>query len=46
MDICGNIKAQEALAELIAYLDSSKGFRKTRNLLGLFKLIRESKEDL
>ena len=46
MGICGNIKAQEALAELIAYLDSSKGFRKTRNLLGLFKLIRESKEDL
>ena len=40
MGICGNIKAQEALAELIAYLDSSKGFRKTRNLLGLFKPIR------
>jgi hypothetical protein len=40
MDICGNIKAQEALAELIAYLDPSKGFRKTSNLLGLFKPIR------
>jgi hypothetical protein len=40
MDICGNIKAQEALAELIAYLDPFKGFRKTRNLLGLFKPIR------
>ena len=25
---------------MIAYLDSSKGFRKTRNLLGLFKPIR------
>jgi hypothetical protein len=46
LGICGNIKAQEALAELIAYLDPSKGFRKTRNLLGLFKPIRESKEDL
>jgi hypothetical protein len=30
----------EALAELIAYLDPFKGFRKTRNLLGLFKPIR------
>jgi hypothetical protein len=40
MGICGNIKAQEALAELITYLDPSKGFRKTRNLLGLFKPIR------
>jgi hypothetical protein len=40
MDICGNIKAQEALAELIAYLDPFKGFRKTSNILGLFKPIR------
>jgi hypothetical protein len=40
LGIRGNIKAQEALAELIAYLDPSKGFRKTRNLLGLFKPIR------
>jgi hypothetical protein len=40
MDICGNIKAQEALAELIIYLDPFKGFRKTSNLLGLFKPIR------
>jgi hypothetical protein len=40
MDICGNIKAQEALAELITYLDPSKGFRKTSNILGLFKPIR------
>jgi hypothetical protein len=40
LGIRGNTKAQEALAELIAYLDPSKGFRKTRNLLGLFKPIR------
>jgi hypothetical protein len=40
MDICGNIKALEALAELIAYLDPFKGFRKTSNILGLFKPIR------
>jgi hypothetical protein len=40
LGIRGNIKAQEALAELITYLDQSRGFRKTRNLLGLFKLIR------
>jgi hypothetical protein len=40
LGIRGNIKAQEALAELITYLDPSKGFRKTRNLLGLFKPIR------
>jgi hypothetical protein len=31
LGIRGNIKAQEALAELIAYLDPFKGFRKTRN---------------
>ncbi|MDT7878794.1 MAG: hypothetical protein RQ862_09610 [Candidatus Caldarchaeales archaeon] len=30
----------ETLAELIAYIDPSKGFRKTRNLLWLFKPIR------
>jgi hypothetical protein len=40
LGIRGNIKAQEALAELITYLDPSKGFRKSRNLLGLFKPIR------
>jgi hypothetical protein len=40
LGIRGNIKSQEALAELITYLDPSKGFRKTRNLLGLFKPIR------
>jgi hypothetical protein len=40
LGIRGNNRAQEALAELIIYLDRSKGFRKTRNLLGLFKPIR------
>jgi hypothetical protein len=40
LGIRGNIKAQEALAELMTYLDPSKGFRKTSNLLGLFKPIR------
>jgi len=40
LGVRGNIKAQEALAELMTYLDPSKGFRKTRNLLGLFKPIR------
>jgi hypothetical protein len=40
LGIRGNIKALEALAELITYLDPSKGFRKTSNLLGLFKPIR------
>jgi hypothetical protein len=40
LGIRGNIKAQEALAELIAYIDPSKGFRKTSNLVGLFKPIR------
>jgi hypothetical protein len=34
----------EALAELITYLDPSKGFRKTRSLLGLFKPIRERRK--
>ena len=40
LGIRGNIKALEALAKLITYIDPSKGFRKTRNLLGLFKPIR------
>jgi hypothetical protein len=44
LGVRGNIKAQEALAELIAYLDPSKGFRKTRNLLGLFKPTRERRK--
>jgi hypothetical protein len=44
LGIRGNIKAQEALAELITYLDPSKGFRKTSNLIGLFKPIRGREE--
>jgi hypothetical protein len=40
LGIRGYVGAMEALAELIEYLDPSKGFRKSRNLLGLFKLIR------
>ena len=40
LGIRGYVGAMEALAELIAYIDPSKGFRKTRNLLGLFKPIR------
>jgi hypothetical protein len=40
LGIRGNNRAQEALAELIAYIDPSKGFRKMSNLLGLFKPIR------
>jgi hypothetical protein len=39
LGVGGNFVAMEALAELITYLDPSKGFRKTRNLLGLFKPI-------
>jgi hypothetical protein len=34
LGIGGNISAMEALAELIVYLDPSKGWRKTKNLLG------------
>jgi hypothetical protein len=44
LGIRGNIKAQEALAELIAYIDPSKGFRKTSNLVGLFKPIRGNRK--
>jgi hypothetical protein len=44
LGIRGNIKAQEALAELIAYIDPSKGFRKTSNLVGLFKPIRDRRK--
>jgi hypothetical protein len=44
MGIRGYVGAMEALAELIAYLDPSKGFRKTSNLLGLFKPIRGRKK--
>jgi hypothetical protein len=44
LGIGGNISAMEALAELIVYLEPSKGWRKTRNLVGLFKPIRGRKK--
>ena len=44
LGVGGNFVAMEALAELITYLDPSKGFRKTSNLLGLFKPIRERRK--
>jgi len=44
LGIGGRIDAMEALAELIVYLESSKGWRKTRNLVGLFKPIRGRKK--
>jgi hypothetical protein len=40
----GNTTAMEALAEILTYLDPSKGFRKASNLLGLFKPIRGKKK--
>jgi hypothetical protein len=40
LGIRGYVGAMETLAELMTYLDPSKGFRKTSNLLGLFKPIR------
>jgi hypothetical protein len=39
LGIDGKVSAMEALAELVVYLDPMKGFRKTVNLLGLFKRI-------
>jgi hypothetical protein len=44
LSICGNTTAMEALAEILTYLDPSKGFRKASNLLGLFKPIRRKKK--
>jgi hypothetical protein len=44
LGIDGNTTAMEALAEILTYLDPSKGFRKTSNLLGLFKPIRRKKK--
>jgi len=44
LGISGNISAMEALAELIVYLEPSKGWRKTRNLVGLFKPIHGRKK--
>jgi hypothetical protein len=40
LGIAGNTTAMEALAELVVYLDPTKGFRKTVNFLGLFKPVR------
>jgi hypothetical protein len=44
LGISGNISAMDALAELVVYLEPSKGWRKTRNLVGLFKPIRGRKK--
>jgi hypothetical protein len=44
LDIDGNTTAMEELAEILTYLDPSKGFRKASNLLGLFKPIRGKKK--
>jgi hypothetical protein len=44
LEIIGNAKALEALAELIVYLDPDKGFRKTSDYLGLYKPIRGRKK--
>jgi hypothetical protein len=43
LGISGNISAMEALAELIVYIEPSKGWRKTKNLVGLFKPIHGRK---
>jgi len=39
-----SLTSREALAEIIVYLDPSKGFRKTANLFGLFKPVRGKKK--
>ncbi len=39
-----SLLGKEALAEIITYLDHSKGFRKTVNLFGLFKPVRGKKK--
>lgn len=44
LGIAGNTTAMETLAELVVYLDPTKGFRKTVNLLGLFKPVRGRKK--
>jgi len=38
-----SLAGKEALAELVVYLDPSKGFRKTTSLVGLFKPVRGKK---
>jgi hypothetical protein len=44
LGIRGNVKAEEALAELMPYIDQPMGLRKMINLLGLFKPIRGRKK--
>jgi hypothetical protein len=44
LGICGNVKAEEALAELMPYIDQPMGLRKMINLLGLFKPIHGKKK--
>jgi hypothetical protein len=44
LGIAGNTTAMETLAELVVYLDPTKGFRETVNLLGLFKPVRGRKK--
>jgi len=44
LGIRGNIKAEEALAELMPYIDQPMGLRKMINLLGLFKPIHGKKK--
>ena len=43
LGIDGNLSAMEALAEIVIY-DMSRGFRKTANLVGLFKPVRGKKK--
>ena len=44
LGIRGNVKAEEALAELMPYIDQPMGLRKMINLLGLFKPIHGKKK--
>jgi hypothetical protein len=44
LGVHGNIKALEALAELIPYLGQPMGLRKMINLLGLFRPVRGRKK--
>jgi len=46
LGICGNVKAEEALAELMPYIDQPMGLRKMINLLGLIQTNPWKKEDL
>ncbi len=44
LGIDGNTTAMEALAELITYIDSSRGFVRTASLVGLFRPVRGKKK--